>query len=263
MDRVFLDLGFIKIYYYSIFILLGVLTGLFVVWLEIRKEKMNKDEVFDMFFYTIIFAFLGARIYYVLFNLSYYLSNPLEIISIWHGGLAIHGGILGGALYLLYYTKNHKINLLKLFDILVIGLIIGQVIGRWGNFFNSEAYGSVTSLEYLRSIFIPEFIIKGMYIDGAYYLPTFFFESMWNLVSFIILILIRKFYKKLKTGQLMGFYMMWYSFIRFIIEGMRLDSLMLGSIRVAQLVSLILFIVGIYFVFIRKSKLYKEVNLYE
>lgn len=263
MDRVFLDLGFIKIYYYSIFILLGVLTGLFVVWLEIRKEKMNKDEVFDMFFYTIIFAFLGARIYYVLFNLSYYLSNPLEIIYIWHGGLAIHGGILGGALYLLYYTKNHKINLLKLFDILVIGLIIGQVIGRWGNFFNSEAYGSVTSLEYLRSIFIPEFIIKGMYIDGAYYLPTFFFESMWNLVGFIILILIRKFYKKLKTGQLMGFYMMWYSFIRFIIEGMRLDSLMLGSIRVAQLVSLILFIVGIYFVFIRKSKLYKEVNLYE
>lgn len=263
MDRVFLDLGFIKIYYYSIFILLGVLTGLFVVWLEIRKEKMNKDEVFDMFFYTIIFAFLGARIYYVLFNLSYYLFNPLEIISIWHGGLAIHGGILGGALYLLYYTKNHKINLLKLFDILVIGLIIGQVIGRWGNFFNSEAYGSVTSLEYLRSIFIPEFIIKGMYIDGAYYLPTFFFESMWNLVGFIILILIRKFYKKLKTGQLMGFYMMWYSFIRFIIEGMRLDSLMLGSIRVAQLVSLILFIVGIYFVFIRKSKLYKEVNLYE
>lgn len=264
MDRVFLDFGSIKIYYYSLFILLGVLIGGLCVFLELKKNKIDKDKFFDMFFYTIIFAFLGARIYYVLFNLSYYLSKPIEILYIWHGGLAIHGGIIGGLLYLLYYKKKHHINLLKLLDILVVGLIIGQAIGRWGNFFNSEAYGYVTSYSYLKSLYIPEFIIKGMYINANYYMPTFFFESMWNLLGFIILLLIRKFYKKLKTGQLLGFYMMWYSFIRFIIEGMRLDSLMLGSFRVAQLVSIVLFVGGVYLVFLRKNKkLYREDDLYE
>ena len=264
MDRVLLDLGFIKIYYYSIFILLGVIVGGIFVYLELRREKVNKEKLFDVFFYTIIFAFLGARAYYVLFNLSYYLSNPIEIFYIWHGGLAIHGGILGGLLYLWYYSRKHKLNLVKLLDILVVGLIIGQVIGRWGNFFNSEAYGYVTSYDYLKSLYIPEFIIRGMYINGDYYMPTFFFESCWNLFGFIILLVIRKFYKNLKTGQLLGFYMMWYSFIRFIIEGMRLDSLMFGPIRVAQLVSVVLFIVGVYFVFFRRNKkLYREDVLYE
>ena len=264
MDRVLLDLGFIKIYYYSIFILLGVIVGGIFVYLELRREKVNKEKLFDVFFYTIIFAFLGARAYYVLFNLSYYLSNPIEIFYIWHGGLAIHGGILGGLLYLWYYSRKHKLNLVKLLDILVVGLIIGQVIGRWGNFFNSEAYGYVTSYDYLKSLYIPEFIIRGMYINGDYYMPTFFFESCWNLFGFIILLVIRKFYKNLKTGQLLGFYMMWYSFIRFIIESMRLDSLMLGPIRVAQLVSVVLFAVGVYFVFIRRNKkLYREEKLYE
>lgn len=263
MDRVFLDLGSIKIYYYSIFILLGVIVGGVFVFLELRKNKIDKDKFFDMFFYTIIFAFLGARIYYVLFNLSYYLSNPIEIFYIWHGGLAIHGGILGGLLYLLYYSRKHKLNLVKLLDVLVVGLIIGQAIGRWGNFFNSEAYGYVTSYNHLKSLYIPLFIIKGMYINGDYYMPTFFFESCWNLLGFIILLLIRRFYKNLKTGQLMGLYMMWYSFIRFIIEGMRLDSLMFGSIRVAQLVSVGLFIVGGYFFFRKNKKLYKKEGLYE
>ncbi len=264
MDRVLLDLGVIKIYYYSLFIFLGILVGILVVFLELRKEKVNKDKFFDMFFYTIIFAFIGARVYYVLFNLSYYLSNPLEIFYIWHGGLAIHGGILGGLLYLWYYSRKHKLNLLKLLDILVVGLIIGQAIGRWGNFFNSEAYGYVTSYGYLKSLYIPEFIIRGMYINGDYYMPTFFFESCWNVIGFIILLVIRKFYKNLKTGQLLGFYLMWYSFIRFIIEGMRLDSLMLGSVRVAQLVSVVLFAIGVYFVFIRKSKkIYKKEKIYE
>ena len=264
MDRVLLDLGVIKIYYYSLFIFLGILVGILVVFLELRKEKVNKDKFFDMFFYTIIFAFIGARVYYVLFNLSYYLSNPLEIFYIWHGGLAIHGGILGGLLYLWYYSRKHKLNLLKLLDILVVGLIIGQAIGRWGNFFNSEAYGYVTSYGYLKSLYIPEFIIRGMYINGDYYVPTFFFESCWNVIGFIILLVIRKFYKNLKTGQLLGFYLMWYSFIRFIIEGMRLDSLMLGSVRVAQLVSVVLFAIGVYFVFIRKSKkIYKKEKIYE
>ena len=263
MDREIISFGPFSLYYYSLFIFLGIIAGGSLVYFELAKEKIEKEDVFNLFFYTIIFAFLGARGYYVLFNLTYYFNNPLEIFAIWHGGLAIHGGMLGAIGFLIYYQRKKKINLLKLFDVLVIGLIIGQVIGRWGNFFNSEAYGSITSYNYLKSLYIPEFIIKGMYIEGVYYLPTFFFESVWNLGGFIILLLIRKFYKGLRIGQLTGFYLVWYSFIRFIIEGMRLDSLMIGSLKVAQLVSVIMFVIGVYFLFLKKSKLYKEGNVYE
>ena len=134
MDRVFLDFGVFKIYYYSLFIFLGVLMALVVVYLELKKEKIDHDKLIDVVFYTIIWSFIGARLYYVIFNLSYYLNNPLEIFYVWHGGLAIHGGILGGFLYLLFHSRKQKFNLLKFLDILVVGIILGQALGRWGNF---------------------------------------------------------------------------------------------------------------------------------
>ncbi len=263
MDRVFLDFGVFKIYYYSLFIFLGVLMALVVVYLELKKEKIDHDKLIDVVFYTIIWSFIGARLYYVIFNLSYYLNNPLEIFYVWHGGLAIHGGILGGFLYLLFHSRKQKFNLLKFLDIVVVGLILGQALGRWGNFFNSEAYGNLTTLEELQSLRIPEFIIEGMYINGNYYQPTFFYESICDFLGFITFVLIR--YKKnnLRVGQLSGIYLMWYSGTRFFIEGLRMDSLMLGSIRVAQLVSIVLLMIGIYLTFIKKSKLYKEVKINE
>ncbi|HIT11081.1 MAG TPA: prolipoprotein diacylglyceryl transferase [Candidatus Onthousia faecigallinarum] len=264
MDRIALDFGFFHIYWYSIFILLGVLCAVFVIYQEAKKQGMAKDQFFNMVFYTAIVAIIGARLYYVLFNLNFYQKNPIHIFKIWEGGLAIHGGILAGLIFLIFYCKKNKINLLKLLDIIVIGLILGQAIGRWGNFFNQEAYGGITTLEHLKSLFLPSFIIHGMYINGDYHEPTFFYESLWNLIGFFLLLLLRKKKKNLRVGQLTGFYFMWYSVARFMIEGMRTDSLMLGQFRIAQIVSIILFIIGFYFYFLYKrkeKKLYREEKL--
>lgn len=260
MNRVAIPLGPVNIYWYSIMILIGVIVAFILVRTEAKKRGIDDNFIINLVFYTFIFGLIGARIYYVLFNLDYFLSNPLEIIQVYNGGLAIHGGILAGALTIILYCKKNKISILKILDIFVIGLIIAQGIGRWGNFFNQEAYGGITTLSHLKSMHIPNFIIKGMYINNNYYQPTFLYESIWSVIGFIILILIRKLYKNLKTGQLTGIYLMWYSVGRFIIEQFRSDSLMLGSLKMAQVISVGLFIVGFILVFVvsRKKELYKE-----
>lgn len=183
----------------------------------------------------------------------------MEIFQIWNGGLAIHGGIIAGLLFIIYYCKKHEVNLWKILDIIVVGLIIAQAIGRWGNFFNSEAYGPITTAAHLKSLGIPQFIIDGMYILGEYRQPTFFYESVWCLFGFLAMLIIRQ-YKYLKIGQLTSFYLIWYGIIRFIIEAMRIDSLMLGPIKMAQLVSIVFVISGI-IIFIKSIKSKKE-NLY-
>ncbi len=250
MDSIALDLGFIKIYWYSIFILLGVITGVLIIIKEAKRKNLDEDFIINTLFFGILFAIIGARLYYVLFNLDYYLNNPIEIIEIWNGGLAIHGGIIAGLITILFMCKKHKVNVIKLLDTIALGLIIGQAIGRWGNFFNSEAYGSVVSLSSLKSIGIPSFIINGMYIDEAYHHPTFFYESIWCLIGFVILFVNRK---KFNLGNSLGFYLIWYGLGRFFIEILRTDSLMLGPLKVAQLISMVFVIVGIYFLFIYKK----------
>ena len=259
MDKVALDLGPIQIYWYSIFIFLGMLVACFVIYKEAKKRGIEEEFLVNLTFNTIILGIIGARLYYVLFNLPYYLNNPIEILEIWNGGLAIHGGIITGLLFIIYYCKKHEVNLWKMLDIIVVGLIIAQAIGRWGNFFNSEAYGPITTEENLRSLGIPGFVINGMYILGEYRQPTFFYESVWCLFGFCAMLLIRN-YKYLKIGQLTGFYLIWYGIIRFIIEAMRTDSLMLGPIKMAQLVSIVFVISGI-IIFIKNIKNKKE-NLY-
>ena len=244
MERVALDLGIIQIYWYSIFIFLGILVGSMIIYSESNKKGIDKEFVVNLAFNTIIFGIIGARLYYVLFNLNYYKENIIEILEIWNGGLAIHGGILFGIICLIYNCKKKNVSILKMLDIAVVGVIIGQAIGRWGNFFNSEAYGAVTTLEHLQNMHIPEFVIKGMYILGEYRTPTFLYESILCLIGFIALLVIRRI-KYIKVGQISGLYFMYYSVIRFIIEGTRADSLMLGSIKAARLASIILFIVGL------------------
>ena len=147
---------------------------------------------------------------------------------------------------------NGKKNTLKIFDYAAPALIIAQAIGRWGNFFNSEAHGPEVAKSTLEKLNIPDFVIEGMKIDEKYYHPTFLYESIWNIIGFILLIILRK-KKKLKTGVLTGIYFMWYSFIRFFIESLRTDSLMLGIIKVAQLISIILFILGVFLVTYKKK----------
>ncbi|HIT23013.1 MAG TPA: prolipoprotein diacylglyceryl transferase [Candidatus Faecimonas intestinavium] len=252
MEKVALDLGPIQIYWYSIFIFIGMLVACFLIYKEAKKRGIEEDFLVNLTFNTIIIGIIGARLYYVLFNFSYYLDNPVEIFQIWNGGLAIHGGIIAGLLFIIYYCKKHEVNLWKILDIIVVGLIIAQAIGRWGNFFNSEAYGPITTAAHLKSLGIPQFIIDGMYILGEYRQPTFFYESVWCLFGFLAMLIIRQ-YKYLKIGQLTSFYLIWYGIIRFIIEAMRTDSLMLGPLKMAQLVSLVFIVSGI-IIFIKSTK---------
>lgn len=244
MNAIALDLGIMQIYWYSIFILLAVAIASIIVYLQMKKLKINEQVFFDLSFNTVIIGLIGARIYYILFNLTYYLKNPIEILEVWNGGLAIHGAIIFGGIYLIYYCKKYNYKILKLLDIISVGLILGQAIGRWGNFFNQEAFGTVTTLTDLQTRGIPQFIINGMNILGEYHEPTFFYESIWNFFGFVALIIIRL-CPTIKTGQLTGTYLLWYSIGRFVIEGHRTDSLMILNFKMAQIISVILAIIGI------------------
>lgn len=260
MNRVAIDLGFIQIYWYSITMLTGVIVGSVLAYFEIKKHRIDKEDFFNMVFYAIIFGLLGARLYYVLFNLNYYLSNPSEILAVWNGGMAIHGAIIGALVTMIYFCKKKKMPLLKVLDIGCVSLIIGQIIGRWGNFFNGEAHGGIVSLAFLEKLHLPQFIIDGMYINGNFYHPTFLYESFFNLICFIVLLFLRR-NKKIKTGMLLSIYLIWYGVVRFFIEGLRTDSLMLGNIRIAQLVSISLIIIGIIMLIKSKNnKVYNEVK---
>lgn len=263
MNRVALDLGFIQIYWYTITMLIGILTSSLIAYKEIKKQKIDMDFFINLIFYVIIFGIIGARIYYVIFNWSYYSNNLLEIFEIYNGGLAIHGGIILGLITTIIYCKKYKQDTWKIIDILATSIIIGQAIGRFGNFFNQEAYGPIVEKAFLENLHIPSFIINGMYINGAYHHPTFLYESIWNIIGFVLLISVRKFNRYLKKGQLTGTYLIWYGFGRFFIEGLRTDSLMLGSFKVAQIVSILSIIIGIIIIIIqgkgsRFDNLYKE-----
>lgn len=244
MNSVIFSIGPFTLKYYSVLILLGVIIGISLLLKEGKRFNMNQDFLFNLAFWTIIMGIIGARLYYVLFNWSTYRDNPQTIFKIWEGGLAIHGGIIFGILTIIIYCNKYKVNIMKILDMFSIPLILGQAIGRWGNFFNSEAHGRVTTLEHLEKLHIPDFVINGMHINGVYYEPTFFYESVWCLLGLILLLIIRR-NKYIKRGQVFATYCMWYGVGRFFIEYMRTDSLMLGTIKVAQLVSVIMIIFGL------------------
>lgn len=252
----YLDLGFMQIHYYSICIFIAMLIGVFLVLKEAKRQNIDENKMIDLLFYAIIIGIVGARLYFVIFHLDYYLNNPLNIFKIWEGGLAIHGGIIAALIFIYFYTKKKDLNLLKILDILVVALLIAQAIGRWGNFFNSEAHGPETTLETLNNLFVPEFVINGMQINGIYYLPTFYFESILCLLGFIIILIIRK---KCKIGDLTAFYLVWYGLVRFYIESFRTDSLMFFDFKIAQIVSIIMVIIGVVlFIKSRKNPKFRE-----
>ena len=245
MNPILINLGFIQIRWYSVLILVAFVIGYFLVINRCKKKNINTSTISDMCFYLVIVCILGARIYYCLFNLDYYSKNILDIFKIWEGGLAIHGGIIAGIIFLYFYTKKKKLNLLQLMDIFVPALVLGQAIGRWGNFFNQEAFGPVTNFSTLDNLHIPSFIIDGMYIEHSYHHPTFFYESLGCLIIFIIVMIIRNL-KGIKDGIVTGIYFILYGIIRFLIEGLRQDSLMFFNLKIAQIVSIVMLIVGIY-----------------
>ena len=232
MDSIMFSIFGIDIRWYSFLILIGIVIGVFLLEREAKKFNYPKDLIFNMCFWTIIIGIIGARLYYVLFNFSYYKSNILEIFAVWNGGLAIHGGLIAGAITIIFFAKKYHLNFLKLLDMAAPSLILAQVIGRWGNFFNAEAHGIATTYSRLQELLVPEFIIKGMNIGGIYYLPTFYFESLWCLLGFVVLLIIRR-YKYIKIGATTCIYLMWYSLGRFFIVAWRTDALMLARFKVA------------------------------
>ena len=254
MNPVIFNIGNFELRWYSVLIAIAVLISYFMVIREGERLNIKKEFTFNMLFWTLIFGIIGARAYYVLFNLDYYSQNISEIYKIWNGGLAITGGTIAGLITILLYCKKYKVNSFKVLDIVVISLLLSQAIGRWGNFFNSEAYG--ISVEYKTLVnlkIIPQFIIDNMYINGTYHLPMFYFESLWCFLGFIILLFIRRM-RYIKDGQILSFYLIWYGFARFIIEIFRTDSLMLGSVKIACVMSALMFISGIIITVIQNKK---------
>ena len=261
MNPVLLDLGIIKIYWYSICVFLGILLGGLVIMKETKKFNIEEDFIINFFFWAIIISVLGARLYYVAFNWDLYSDDLISILKVWEGGLAIHGGIIAGSLFTIIYCKKYKVSPALIMDFIVVGLLLGQAIGRWGNFFNGECHGAVTSLKTLKMLLTPDFIIKGMSINGNYYFPTFLYESIWCFIGFILLLFLRR-RKYNKIGQTLSLYLIWYGVGRFFIEFLRTDSLMLGNFKAAQLVSIVMVLLGIllFFIFGRGSKFKKLYN---
>lgn len=255
MNRVAFNIFGFNVYYYSLCILLGVIVAYILITREGKKQGLQKEFISDLIFYTLIIGILGARVYYCVFNLDYYLANPSEILKIYNGGLAIHGGVIAGLIFVYLYTKKKNVSFIKILDIVAPAVIIAQSFGRWGNFFNQEAHGGITTYQNLKNMHIPEFIINGMHIEGKYYYPTFFFESIWCLIGFIILMIARK-NKNLRKGFQIGFYFIWYGIGRFFIETLRTDSLMFFGLKIAQIVSLIGIIIGIIIIVTNRNKKY-------
>lgn len=252
IDPVAFNLGPLSVRWYGIIIAVGILLGYFVAQRALVKAGLHKDTLVDIIFYSALFGFIAARIYFVIFQWPYYAENPGEIIKIWHGGIAIHGGLIGGFIAGVIVCKVKNLNPFQIGDIVAPSIILAQGIGRWGNFMNHEAHGGPVSRAFLEQLHLPNFIIENMYINGQYYHPTFLYESIWDVAGFIILVNIRK---HLKLGETFFLYLTWYSIGRFFIEGLRTDSLMLTSnIRVAQLVSILLIIISISLIVYRRIK---------
>ncbi|CUH03192.1 prolipoprotein diacylglyceryl transferase [Staphylococcus aureus] len=252
IDPVAFNLGPLSVRWYGIIIAVGILLGYFVAQRALVKAGLHKDTLVDIIFYSALFGFIAARIYFVIFQWPYYAENPSEIIKIWHGGIAIHGGLIGGFIAGVIVCKVKNLNPFQIGDIVAPSIILAQGIGRWGNFMNHEAHGGSVSRAFLEQLHLPNFIIENMYINGQYYHPTFLYESIWDVAGFIILVIIRK---HLKLGETFFLYLTWYSIGRFFIEGLRTDSLMLTSnIRVAQLVSILLILISISLIVYRRIK---------
>lgn len=250
VDKIAFKLGEdFPVYWYGIIITLGIITAFLYAAYRCYFEKIKVDDLIDVALWTVILGVIGARLYYVLTSLDRYIPEPFDlgqfiknVFNIRNGGLAIYGGIICGILGIVISTRIKKMNTITLMDMAGPGVMIAQSIGRWGNFFNAEAHGGVVAenspLYFLRMGLLPN---EDSSITTYFYHPTFLYESLWNLVGFII---INIFYKKKKfNGQMACMYLAWYGFGRMFIEGLRTDSLYVGPFRISQVVGALCFVV--------------------
>lgn len=229
--------------WYGIIIMLGIVAGvLYVLYRAKHNEGISTDDILDLAICSIISAIVGARLYYVATSFGDFVGDSVgetlyNCIAIWEGGIAIYGAIIGGGIAAFIFAKVKKLKFTQLFDMMAPAVMLGQIIGRWGNFMNAEAYGTVTTLPWR----------MGIRADGSaltsYVHPTFLYESLWNLAGFI---LINLFYRKKKfNGQIFLLYITWYGFGRMFVEGLRTDSLYVGPFRISQLIGFASFVAGI------------------
>ncbi|MDD3150252.1 MAG: prolipoprotein diacylglyceryl transferase [Candidatus Gastranaerophilales bacterium] len=257
-----LDLGFYQIRWYGIIIAIAFLAGLKVL-IKLAEKQTDipnlADKLFDLLFYLLIGGIIGARLYYVLFNLNYYSSHPVEIFQIWQGGMSVHGTIIAGIIITLAYSNRYKLPLLRVFDILSCGFVLGQSIGRWGNFFNSEAFGMPTNLPW--KLYIPIWARPEQYLNYEFFHPTFLYESILDFCIFVFLF--SKLYKSTnyKEGSIFFLYLILYSLVRFFIEQIRIDSVFyflgLPIAQIASIFMLLIGIIGLIYVTLFKNKLDK------
>lgn len=264
IDPVALKLGPLTVMWYGVIIAIGIFVAIWLSIQEAEKRGLKEDDIVDLALWMIPIGFLGARLYYVLFEIGYYLQNPLEILAIWHGGIAIYGGLIAGALTIIWYCKKKNVPIWLLLDILAPTVLLAQSIGRWGNFINQEAHGTEVSRKFLESLFLPEFIINQMNIKGTYYHPTFLYESLWSLIGVLFIFAFRHRKHLFKRGEIALTYVIWYALGRFFIEGMRTDSLYIPGtpIRVSQILSIVLVIAGVIMMVYRRKSIYPEIPYY-
>ena len=261
------EIGPISIRWYGLLIASAVLIGVTLSQYLAKRRGVDSELLADLAIWLVIGAIPCARIYYVLFQWREYIQRPEDIIAIWKGGIAIHGAIIGGTIATIIFARLNRISLWQLLDLVVPSLALGQAIGRWGNFFNSEAFGRPTDLPW--KLFIPPSNRPLEYLNSDYFHPTFLYESLWNILVFIVLISLfvwsLKHKESYKLGTMTLTYFITYSLGRFWIEGLRLDSLMLGPLRMAQVISLVIIslsVLGLIWLYSLKRRLPDVVSPY-
>ncbi|WP_057809204.1 prolipoprotein diacylglyceryl transferase [Furfurilactobacillus siliginis] len=242
LNPIAIHLGPLEVHWYGVIITTAVFIALWLSLREARRRGLDPDDLYDFLLWALPVALISARLYYVAFQWDYYQQHLNQIIAIWDGGIAIYGSLIGAIIVVILFTRQRHIPTFLFLDVLAPTVIMAQGIGRWGNFMNQEAFGKITTLTRLESLHLPAFIITQMNIDGAYRTPTFLYESIWDLLGFVLLMTTRHISGLYRQGEVFFMYVAWYAFGRFFVEGMRTDSLMLGPARVSQWLSVILFI---------------------
>lgn len=255
INPVAIELGPLSIRWYALIIVVGIIIADGMIRREGKRKGYSEETLFDLLLPAILIGGIGARLYYVLFRLDFYLARPDQIIAIWNGGIAIYGFVIAGFATLFYLCRKRHLNTLEIFDIMAPALLMAQGIGRWANFTNQEAHGGPVAREVLEGFYLPHFIIEQMNIQGTYYHPTFLYESLWSFVGVILLLILRSRPKLLLEGEVIAGYAIWYGLGRIWIEGMRTDSLYLGPLRISQGVSMILVMAGIWFIVKRRQQI--------